>query len=192
MQEIAPGIHHWTTFHPRIHQPVSSYWIEPAALAIDPLLEGEPPPGLDVRRVVLTNRHHFRSADAFGVPVLAPAKGMHEFEGSGRDVTPYSGGDEVAPGVLAVEIGGICPDECALVIEHGGGAIAFADGLIRDGDGPLGFVPDSLMGDDPAAVRDALRAAYRRLLDRDFEHLLLAHGQPWVGGGKEALREFVG
>jgi hypothetical protein len=191
MQEIAPGIHHWTALHPKIHQQVSSYWIEPAGLLIDPLFEGDPPGGLDVRHVVLTNRHHFRSADALAVPARVPAKGMHDYEGSGRRVEPYVGGDELAPGVEAVEIGGICPDECALVIAHGGGAIAFADGLVRNGDGPLGFVPDSLIGDDPAGVHAALKAAYRELLDRDFEHLLLAHGDPWVGGGKEALRAFV-
>ena len=31
----------------------------------------------------------------------------------------------------------------------------------------------------------------RGLLERDFEHLLFAHGEPLVGGGKSALRDFV-
>jgi hypothetical protein len=191
MQEIAPGIHHWRTFHSGIRQPVSSYWIEPAGILVDPLANGDPPEGLAIQQVVLTNRHHFRSASAFGAPIRAPLKGMHEFEGSGHEVTPYRGGEELAPGVRAIEVGGICPDECALHIEHGGGAIAFADGLVRGADGPLAFVPDSLMGDDPAAVRAALRESYRALLERDFDHLLLAHGEPWVGGGKKALKDFV-
>ena len=29
------------------------------------------------------------------------------------------------------------------------------------------------------------------LLERDFEHLLFAHGDPIVGNGKTALRAFV-
>jgi hypothetical protein len=30
MREILPGIHHWTALHPRIRQPVSSYYVESA------------------------------------------------------------------------------------------------------------------------------------------------------------------
>jgi len=35
------------------------------------------------------------------------------------------------------------------------------------------------------------RAALRRLLDLDFDSLLFAHGEPLIGGGRAALREFV-
>ena len=59
------------------------------------------------------------------------------------------------------------------------------------GDGPLGFVPDQYMGEEPEAVKTALKSAYGSLLERKFDHLLLAHGDPWIGGGKAALREFV-
>ena len=34
-------------------------------------------------------------------------------------------------------------------------------------------------------------AAYERLLALDFDTLLLAHGDPIAGGGKDALRSFV-
>ena len=67
-------------------------------------------------------------------------------------------GDLVAPGVEALEVGSIAPDEAALHIEAGGGALAFADGLIHTG-GELGFVPDSLMGDDPEEVGEPSRRA---------------------------------
>ena len=69
--------------------------------------------------------------------------------------------------------------------------MAFADGLVRDGDSPLSFVPDQFMGDDPEGVKRGLKEAFRRLLDCDFDHLLFAHGNPWIGGGKEVLRQFV-
>jgi len=36
-----------------------------------------------------------------------------------------------------------------------------------------------------------LRAAYRRLLDLDFDRLLLAHGDPIVHGAKDELFAFV-
>ena len=53
------------------------------------------------------------------------------------------------------------------------------------------FVPDWLMGDDPEAVKEGLRDSYSRLSTLDFDHLLLAHGLPAVGYGKEELREFL-
>ncbi len=31
----------------------------------------------------------------------------------------------------------------------------------------------------------------RGLLTRDFDHLLFAHGEPLIGGGKAALRDFL-
>jgi hypothetical protein len=45
--------------------------------------------------------------------------------------------------------------------------------------------------DEPEDTKQGLREAYRRLLDLDFDVLLLAHGQPVASGGKEALRRFV-
>jgi hypothetical protein len=199
MQELVPGIWHWSAFHPRIRQPVSSYYVEPAGAVIDPMVpegglewfEHRPQPPA---QVLLTNRHHYRQSDrfvqAFGCPVRCSRPGLHEFEG-GPAVDGFSFGDQPAPGITAVEIDAICPDETALHIAVERGALAFADGLVRPADGPLGFVPDGLMGDDPAAVKAALKDAYRGLLDRDFEHLLFAHGEPLVGAGKSALRDFV-
>ena len=46
--------------------------------------------------------------------------------------------------------------------------------------------------DDPEETKAGLRDAYRLLLDLDFDLLLLAHGDPVVTSGKEALRTFAG
>jgi hypothetical protein len=54
----------------------------------------------------------------------------------------------------------------------------------------LAFVPDWLM-DEPEDTKRGLREAYERLLELDFDVLLLAHGQPVVSDGKQALRKFV-
>ena len=37
----------------------------------------------------------------------------------------------------------------------------------------------------------SIREAFGRLLDEPFDSLLFAHGNPLIGGGKEALRDFV-
>ncbi len=66
-----------------------------------------------------------------------------------------------------------------------------ADGCIRMKDGPLQFVPDSLLGDNPDEVKEGLKAAYRRLVENySFEHVLLSHGGPLIGDGREQLAEF--
>ena len=60
-----------------------------------------------------------------------------------------------------------------------------------DGSGALGFVPDGLMDDPPRGPERPCAPPTRSLLPLDFELLLLAHGEPIVGGGKQALREFI-
>jgi hypothetical protein len=143
---------------------------------------------------VLTNRHHWRQSDRLvaelGCPVLCPAPGLHEFEGTDRKVEPYSYGDEVAPGVIAHEVGAICPDDAALQIRAGDGFVAFADGLMRR-DGQLRFVSDPLMGDDPEAVKRGLVGSLERICELDFEGMLFAHGEPLAQDGRDELRHFI-
>jgi len=198
VKEIAPGIWHWTALHPRIKIEVSSYYLPAERVLIDPLA---PSGGLDwfaehgpPTDVLLTNRHHYRSsarfAELFGVTVHCVREGMHEFT-HGERVEPFDFGDELPGGVIAYDVGAICPDETALHIpaRH---ALALADGAVRwEAGGPLAFVPDRYM-DEPARTKEGLRESYRRLAKLDFQHLLLAHGEPFVGTGREALAAFVG
>jgi hypothetical protein len=196
MDEIAPGIWHWTADHPKIHWEVSSYFLPESGALLDPLLPAEGIERLDElgppRLILLTNRHHWRHCDElterFGIRVRAPLAGMHEY-GEGDPVDPYEPGDELADGaIVAYEVGVICPDECALHIPSVS-ALAVADGVINYRG--LDFVPDDLM-DDPEDTKQGLKGAYARLADElDFEHLLTAHGKPVVGGARDALREFA-
>ncbi len=93
--------------------------------------------------------------------------------------------------MTAHEVGVICPDETALHVPRHD-ALALADGGVRwEPDGPLAFVPDHLM-DEPETTKEGLREAYGRLAKLDFRHLLLAHGEPFVGNGRETLAAFAG
>jgi hypothetical protein len=199
MQEIVSGIFHWTAFHQGIGMDVSSYYVEGSGTVIDPMLPAE---GIDwfkgrhaPERIVLTIRHHYRRSDAFvkefGIEVWCHEDGLHEFEG-GPDVQGFSAGDTLGPGVEALDFVGLSPDDTALRIEAGGGAVAFGDALVHFGGGQIGFVPDDLIGDDPEAIKRDLRAGLERLLDHHFEHLLFAHGVPLPGSGRRALEEFLG
>ena len=90
-----------------------------------------------------------------------------------------------------MKVAALCPEETALLISLGKGALALGDAVIRENE-HLEFVPDSLMGDDPARVKRGLKKAFAALLHESFEHLLLAHGRPIVTGGKKALRQVAG
>ena len=195
MKEIVPGIWHWTAIHPSTGSEVSSYWVRPSRVVIDALLPEE---GIDAfaaeppERVLLSNRHHLRHAELFheelDCTIHCPKPGLHEFE-NGPEVEGFDFGEEVVPGIEAIEIGAICPDESALLIRDAR-ALSIADG-IRHYDGEMGFFADWLLGDDPEGVKSGLREAYAGILDRDFDSLLFAHGDPIARGGRDALRRFA-
>lgn len=197
VKEIAPGLWHWTARHEHIRSEVSSYFLLGERVVLDPMVPAEGLSWFEQREVpehvVLTNRHHDRHAwrlkEAFGCTVHCIRNGVHEL-GSRGTVEPFDFGDELPGGIKVYEVDAISPDETALHIPRHR-ALACADGVVRMGEGaPLGFVPDSLM-DEPEQTKRGLRDAYGRLLELDFDLLLLAHGAPVVGGAKEALRTFT-
>jgi hypothetical protein len=203
VREILPGLYHWSAIHPNIKVAVSSYWLDESGVLIDPLIPEEEGIGWFGRRgtlptaILLSNRHHYRHSGElskeYGCPVFCNRAGLHEFT-HGEQVVGFDVGDELPGGILAHEMGAICPDDTALHIP-GKRALAIADGVVRGSphgqEGPLGFVPDSLM-DDPPATRAGLLAACERLLAQlDFDHLLLAHGGPLIGDGRAQLQELV-
>jgi hypothetical protein len=199
MDEIQPGLLHWTAFRETIGADVHSAYHVPSGTLIDPMI---PAAGLDAlerhgtpERIVLTSRHHYRDSDEirarFGCPVLCHEAGLHAFEG-GPDVQGFAFGDELADGVTAHEVGVLTPEETALHLATDVGALTLADAAVRGPQGELGFVPDGLLGDDPQAIKDGLRNAFRRLCDAaDFDSLLLAHGAPVKRGARTALLTFA-
>ena len=196
MEEIAPGLWHWTAVQETIGVRVSSYYVGPARIVIDPKIpEGDGLRSLPgpIDQVVLTSGHHGRDAqayvDRFDVPIRA-SRQADEHLGGELAIETFEDGEEIAPGVRAIHIGVLCEDEGALQIAHGAGALAIADGVHRS-EGELAFFSDGLLGDDPEAVKVGLKAAYRSLLELGFAHLLFAHGEPLIGGGKQALAEFT-
>ena len=130
----------------------------------------EPPP-LPLERVLRQPLRRDGSLRAAGPP--RPRR---------RGVEPIEFGDEVCQGVVAHEMGAICPDgprstarpPCARARGRGGslGAGWAAHLRARPPDGRS------------RADESGLRTSYRRLAELDFDHLLLAHGAPFVGAGR--------
>jgi glyoxylase-like metal-dependent hydrolase (beta-lactamase superfamily II) len=191
MEELTPGIWHWTAPHPNIGVDVSSYWIPGLRLLLDPIAVPDEVDGVD--SILLSCRHHVRdsieAAERFGATIQAPRTGMHEY-GQGTPIQPYDVGDGLVSGaVTAHQVGGLSPDETALHIPSLS-ALSIADGAIRYGE-DLDFVPDRYM-DDPDKDKADLKRGFGELADQlDFDVLLLAHGKPYPSGGRDALRAFA-
>jgi hypothetical protein len=186
VQEITPGIRHWTAVHPNGWL-VSSYWLPGLKVLLDPLQV--PDEVEEVEQIVLSNRHHkrsaFEAAERFGAVVRAP----RAFS-SGGPVETYDFGEPLAGGeITAYQVTELWPDDGALHIPSLQ-ALEIADTVLSD-DGRLAFMPDVCFGDRDAEQR-SIREGLARLADElDFRHLLLAHGPPLAVEGRERLREFA-
>src|SRR5918992_6110588 len=85
IHEVLPGILHWTAPHPTARLESGSHYLVEEGILIDPIA---PPEGLDwfdgreIGEILLTNRHHTRSAfelqERLGATIRAPRTGMHE------------------------------------------------------------------------------------------------------------------
>lgn len=199
VREVVPGVWHWTTFHEGIEARVSSYFVElpGASLVIDPRIPEEGlgwfERGRVPRHALLTNRHHWRHAGqlrrAFGTRIHAHRAGL--FDLPDGEVEPFEFGARLPGGAVALEVASLCSEETAFWIPNVR-ALALGDSVVRRrGRGRLTFVPDDFMGPDPESVRLGLRAALSRTLALDWQHLLLAHGDPILREGKSELERFV-
>jgi hypothetical protein len=154
MHELVPGLVHPTTFHDGIGLEVSrdhvhgrrpgfSYYVEPATALIDPRVPDEDGRGAfaghaRLQQVVLTSGlhalHAARFADAFGCLIRASPQALERLDG-GLDAELYTHGEDVAPGITAIHIDAIAPDQYALHIAVDDRAIALADALNTYGGG---------------------------------------------------------
>jgi hypothetical protein len=195
MEEILPGLYHWYATHPNHGGQVSCHFVAGSGTLFDPLLPDEGIEWFDEhqpQRIVLGTRHHLRHseqiAERFGCPILAHSDGLHEFEG-GPAVDGFGFGETIATGVRTLTMDAISPDDTAFHLDVAEGVLLFADSVVNHGG--VGFVSDRLIGDDPESVKRLVRERVTAMLGEDFDHLLFAHGDPLVGGGKQALREFA-
>lgn len=198
IEEILPGLVQWSAFHEGIGHVVHSSFELGSGTLIDPM---EPDEGLNAiailaapQRIVLSNRHHYRHSarfvERFGCPVLCHKAGLAYFDGD-RPVHGFSFDEQLADGVRALELGSICAEETTLLLDIQHGALSFGDGLTRDRDGSLAFMPDSLLGEKPDRVRAGLLRNLSRMLDEDFDALLFAHSEPVQRGGRALLTDFL-
>jgi glyoxylase-like metal-dependent hydrolase (beta-lactamase superfamily II) len=194
MRGIVPDVQTWSVFAADKGYAFNGYAVntEDGAVLIDP-----PEPvddgwgAIDLLQpfagVWITNRNHSRAAAAFreryGVTVYVHAADAGKLE-AGADQT-LSGGEQLPGEIELIHVPGKSPGEIAFHLPRSN-ALVVGDVVIGVPAGELSTYPDKVIDD-----RDELMRSAARLLDYDFDALLLCDGEPITAGGKEKLREFV-
>ena len=194
MHQIVPDVQTWSVFSEQKGYAFNGYALstEDGTVLIDP-----PEPGEDGWETVdllepfagvwVTNRNHSRAAAAFreryGLTVWAHEADAEQLE-AGADRTVH-GGEIIAGEVEVMHAPGKSPGEIALHLPRSR-ALVVGDVVIGVPPGGLSTYPDEVIDDREELLRSAMR-----LLELDFDALLLCDGEPLPAEGKDRLREFV-
>ena len=183
MREIVRDVQTWSVFSEEKGYAFNGYGVatEGGTVLIDPPQPAED--GWDTvdllepfAGVWVTNRNHSRAAAAFreryGIEVWGHEADAGRLE-AGADRT-LRGGETIAGGIEVVHAPGKSPGEIAFHLPRSGAL------------GELSIYPDEVIDD-----MDELRRSAARLLEYDFDALLLCDGEPIPSGGRERLRRFV-
>jgi glyoxylase-like metal-dependent hydrolase (beta-lactamase superfamily II) len=204
MREILPGIFTWGSTYSDRPWDLNGYAIklDQGAVLVDPPAPDEPDwPTFDaikpITKIVLTNRDHVRDAELFrtrfGARVVAGADEVAQLAPIAVDET-VTEGDLIAgalrvihlPGKSAGEIGLYFSEAHHALSSEMGGILLLGDAIIGNPPGALGLIPESKLDDS-----SMLKRSLRKLLDYDFDVLLLCDGQSVLSDGKMKVVEFL-
>jgi glyoxylase-like metal-dependent hydrolase (beta-lactamase superfamily II) len=202
MREILPGIFTWGSTYADRPWDLNGYAIvlPGGAVLIDPPApedagwEKLPKP---ITTVVLTNRDHIRDAPLFrtryGASIIAGKDELPQFVSLPIDETVQEG--ELIGGALRViNLPGKSPGEIGLYLgpayhaaaQDKAGILILGDAIIGNPPGALGLIPEEKL-DDPKTLKESLP----KILDYDFEVLLLCDGQSVLGDAKQRVSDFL-
>lgn len=213
LERLTADIHRWTARHPEWH-PEYEWAREIACFAVeagDTLVLVDPQAPADAERfwaeldalvetsgagriaVLITIHYHVRSAtdvyrryrDRLDVSVLAHPS-VRERLGSGVPMTAIEPGEPLPAGAQAFAIGSPRRSETPILLPNAR-ALAFGDAVVGV-DGELRVWQLSGMSTSREWYEGRFLPTLRPLLDLDFEHVLVTHGPPVIGDGRERLR----
>ncbi|MGD9851455.1 MAG: hypothetical protein AB7T38_09315 [Nitrospirales bacterium] len=140
--------------------------------------------------IILTNRDHQREAEqlrqALGCKVMAPDLDAKEMSAT-IDKT-YKDGELLPGGIWIVHLTGQkSPGESALFLQKGKGIVIVGDALIGHPSGSLRLLPEGKYADIEQA-----RVGLRRLLNFNFDTLLVGDGTSIMTNAKPAVQNLLG
>ena len=200
MKEILPGIYTWHEFSKEKQLNFNGYLLvwEGESVLIDPPRMSEKNFALmenlvkknsnhPLNTILLTNVHHERACDEFkrifGAKIWINEKDSLGLEGA-VDKT-FKDGDRLPCGLVALNIKNQkSPGESALFLEERGLMIV-GDALIGKVPGKVNMLPSDKY-QDPVLAKKQLN----KILDYDFDILLLGDGEPILENAKEAVKIF--
>lgn len=195
MVEILPDIWTWSWLSPAhgynfngylVHLPGGNLCIDPADPTPEDLTEIV---HRGVSRILLTNRNHVRDANRVrsrtGARTAIHAADAGYAEGQGAAIDEHLAvGDVIGP-LRVVAAAGKSAGEIAL--HWPARRLLFVgDVVIGNPPGALSLLREKVMEDPPA-----LRASVRRLLDLDFDVLLVGDGTPILHAARARLADLV-
>jgi glyoxylase-like metal-dependent hydrolase (beta-lactamase superfamily II) len=195
MREFLPGVLTWPWLSEPHGYDFNGTLVlhEAGNLCIDPV---DPPEAVldrlakeSVARILITNRNHTRAANRVrertGASVsIHPADAAYaRDQGTSIDVD-LEVGQRVGPFTI-VGVPGKSPGEVAFH-DAANKLLIVGDAMIGNPPGRLSLLRERVM-DDPARLRESVR----RLLELDFDVLLVGDGAPIRTGARERLRELV-
>jgi glyoxylase-like metal-dependent hydrolase (beta-lactamase superfamily II) len=196
MEELFSGVEMWSWYSEEKGMNFNGYLIEAGKerVVIDPpqmTIDDKQDLSINgVKAVILTNRDHIREAMEcrllLNTKIWAPEADAAEMGAITIDHT-FKDGDTLPAGLRVISISnGKSPGESALFLDQRGGVMILGDALIGLPDGTLSLLPPEKYADIKKA-----KEGLRRLLDYEFEIVLVGDGKPILSGGKKAVEAFL-
>lgn len=196
MKNLLPGVWEWSWFSEEKHIDFNGHLLAVGEhrILIDPpplapadlafLKQGE-----RVDYIILTNRDHQRDTaqlrQTLECKVLAPELDLKEMSVS-IDKT-YKDGELLPGGIWVVHLmNQKSPGESALFLQKGKGIIIVGDALIGDPPGSFRLLPA-----DKYADREQAKTSLKRLLNFNFDALLVGDGTSVLTGAKSTVQHLM-
>jgi glyoxylase-like metal-dependent hydrolase (beta-lactamase superfamily II) len=205
LDELAPGLWHWTRQHPAWHplgfgDEVSSYALldDAGLVLVDPLVEGADDPVLaEIEaqatgsvRILITMGYHVRSSELIWQRLGPKRTGIYGHANCASRLedtsgfTALRGGDTLEGGIRAHSFGS--PRRAELPYElPSHRAIAFGDIIVETGKGRLRVW--AWGSAKQPWWNERFIPTLRPLAELDVQHVLVTHGAPVLNGGAKAL-----
>jgi glyoxylase-like metal-dependent hydrolase (beta-lactamase superfamily II) len=195
MNEIVPNIFTWAWFSEPHGYNFNGYLVRNTEgnLCIDPVLPSDESLAdiaqMGVARILLTNRNHSRASNVLrartGARTLIHLDDATHARSQGAEIDgELNEGEKIGPLTIVADPGK-SPGEIALHWPERG-VLIVGDAVIGNPPGHCGLLRDKVM-DDPARLRQSVR----KLLELEFDALLVGDGVSILHGAKSRLKELV-